>query len=166
MEDDSYQNLRDYTLKLLSFRPRSVKEISIKLQKYSEKRDFPDKLVDQVIADMKEHKLLDDKEFVRWWIDQRQTYRPKGLRVIRLELLNKGIDKSVIDDVLETETEEKVDDYDLAMRVIEKKARQIKNLPREKLKIKIRDFLARRGFDWETTRKVIDSWLEKSYNSK
>ena len=161
MQEDNYQKLRDYTLRLLSFRPRSTKEISVKLQKFTANRDFPNELIGKVINELTEQKFLDDKEFVRWWVDQRQSYRPKGIRAIKMELLNKGIEKEIIDEVLSEGSEEKISEYDLAMKVINKKLVNFNKLSHEKLKIKIRDHLLRRGFDWDVIRKVIDSRVKK-----
>ncbi|MBI4990634.1 regulatory protein RecX [Candidatus Gottesmanbacteria bacterium] len=161
MEDENYQKLRDYALKLLSFRPRSSREISTKLRQFSAKRNFSDKLVEQIIEELREQKFLDDKEFVRWWIEQRQSFRPKGLRAIKTELLNKGIDKEIIDAVFAAD-KGKMNEYDLALKVINKKLIHLSHLSTEKKKIKIRDLLLRRGFDWDVIYKVIDSTFEKA----
>ncbi len=162
MEDESYQKLRDYALRLLSFRPRSINEVSTKLQKYCLKRELPDNLRDKIIKDLVEQKFLDDKEFVRWWTDQRQSFKPKGLKGIKLELLQKGISKEIVDEVLSDEKEGRPTDYDLALKVINKKFTHWAHLSSEKLKIKIRDLLLRRGFNWDVIYKVIDSAFKKA----
>lgn len=160
MEEDNYQRLRDYSLRLLSFRPRSVKEISDKLKKFAIRRNFPDKLVEKVLEELKNQKFLDDKEFSLWWKQQRQSHKPKGKKAIKIELLQKGIDKQTIEDSL-TDRDEDISEYDLAMRVIDRKLTRLKNLSGEKLKMKVRDMLLARGFDWETIYKVIDSLTRK-----
>jgi len=159
MEDDDYQRLRDYSLRLLSFRPRSVKEISDKLKKFAQKRNFPDRFVEKILVELKNQRFLDDKEFARWWIGQRQSYKPKGKKAIITELLQKGIPKEIIEEAVASGGEN--NEYELAMRVIDKKLSHLKHLPSEKLKIKIRDLLLRRGFDWETIYKVIDGFGQK-----
>lgn len=161
MEDENYQKLRDYTLRLLSFRPRSTSEISTKLKQYSLKRKFPTDLTAQLIEELTGQKLLDDKAFVRWWFGQRQSYKPKGVRAIKIELLNKGVDKKLIDETV-NEIKEKISEYDLAMQVISRRLIHLKQFSSEKLKIKIRDLLLRRGFDWDVIYKVIDSTLKKA----
>lgn len=161
MEDENYQKVRDYALKLLSFRPRSSREISIKLRQFSAKRNFSDKLVEQIVEELREQKFLDDKEFVRWWIEQRQSFRPKGMRAIKTELLNKGIEKEIIDAIFAAD-KGKINEYDLALKVINKKLVHLSHLSSEKMKIKIRDLLLRRGFDWDVIYKVIDSTFEKA----
>ncbi|MBI3380055.1 regulatory protein RecX [Candidatus Gottesmanbacteria bacterium] len=162
MEEDNYQRLRDYSLKLLSFRPRSTNEISAKLREYCAKKKFPQNLSDKVIDYLKKQKFIDDLEFARWWIDQRHSFKPKGLLAIKLELLNKGIDKETISEALKGDKEEKVSEYDLATKVINKKIILFKKLSREKMIMKIRDLLLRHGFDWDTIHKVIDSYVQKA----
>lgn len=162
MDNESYQKLRDYALKVLSFRPRSAKEIKGKLFQYSIKRGISAKILDQVLADLISQNFVNDEDFVKWWKEQRQSFRPKGIRLIKMELIQKGIGKETIEKVLSENTQETTSDFDLAMRVVNKKIQYFQNLPREKIKIKVRDLLFRRGFDWEVIHKVIDSFTNKS----
>lgn len=163
MDDDKYQKVRDYALKLLSFRPRSTKEIKGKLMQFSIKRGISSKIVDQVINNLISQNFLNDKDFASWWLEQRDTFRPKGSRIIKMELLQKGIDRETIDQVLKPKKEEN-EEFNLALKVANKKILSYHHLPKEEIKIKIGNLLARRGFDWETIHKVIDSLVEKSYN--
>lgn len=162
MEDEKYQKLKDYSLKLLSIRPRSKKEISSKLSQFAKKRHLPENLIDKLLNEFSELNLLNDFEFSKWWIEQRRSFRPKGEKVIRLELLHKGVDKEVIDSAVIAINADGLSDYDLAMKVAEKRLTRFQNLSPIQLKIKIRDFLFRRGFGWEIISKVIDSLVNKS----
>ena len=40
--------------------------------------------------------LLDDLAFAAWWIDQRNTFRPKGKKLLVYELKQKGISGEII----------------------------------------------------------------------
>lgn len=162
MEDEKYQRLKDYALRLLGLRPRSISEIYIKLKRFCKKRNLPDKLSKKIIEELTEKKFLDDQEFAKWWIEQRRSFRPKGEKAISLELLHKGVNKEVIDSALIAISGEGLNDYDLAMKVAEKRLTRFQNLSPIQLKIKIRDFLFRRGFGWEIISKVIDSLVKKS----
>lgn len=162
MDDENYQKLKDYGLRLLSFRPRSTKEFSDKLSQFSKKRNLPQNLIDKLINEFSELNFINDREFAKWWIEQRHSFRPKGEKIIRLELLYKGVDKEVIDSVMIAISDDGPSDFDLAMKVAEKKLTRFKNLPPIQFKIKIRDFLLRRGFGWETISKVIDSLVKKT----
>ena len=162
MEDEKYQKLKDYGLKLLSFRPRSKKEISSKLSQFAKKKHLPENLIDKLLNEFSELNLLNDEDFAKWWIEQRRSFRPKGEKFIRLELMHKGVNKEVIDSAVAAISTDGLSDYDLAMKVAEKKLTRFQDLSPIQLKIKIRDFLFRRGFGWETISKVIDSLVKKS----
>lgn len=162
MEDEAYLNLRNYSLKLLSYRPRSIREVSEKLKKYCIKKKISAETVNQVINYLKEQNFLNDEEFGRWWITQRNSFRPKGYQLIKLELMQKGIDKEIINRVI-SDTENKGEgEFLTAMKVIEKKRNLLKNLKKDALKAKISRFLGSRGFSWETVFHVIDEVLQKA----
>lgn len=156
MEDEQYQKLEGYALKLLSFRPRSQKEIQGKLKVYGIKKDISAKMVEKIMHYLLGENLINDEEFAKWWLDQRQSFRPKGARIIRMELANKGISREIVDQILTDTKDQGFTEVDLAKKVIEKKNYVFKNLSAKERKIKISQLLARRGFDWETISQVID----------
>lgn len=164
MNDETVEKLRDYALKLLSFRPRSTQEIRGKLKQFSIKRGIKQILVDKVINDLTILNLINDEEFAKWWIEQRRTFRPKGGIVLKIELKNKGIDKEIIDKILSLGEGEKNRERENALTVVGKKLPLYKNLPKEKIKVRLAGHLARRGFTWEVIYQVIDEVLKKSYN--
>ncbi len=118
--------LLNKAINFISFRPRSEWEI---------RRKFNN---EDLITKLKELRLINDEEFTKWFIEQRQTFRPKGKRLLEAELRKKGIKVKVETGLSETE---------LAKKALEKK----KNLDREQ---KIR-FLVSRGFDWQTIEDVL-----------
>lgn len=164
MDKEQYQKLKDYALKLLSFRPRSISELRLKLKFFSQKKGISPDLTDKLIEELGSLKLVNDKEFVRWWTEQRRTFNPKGARVIKMELLQKGISGELIDELLDV-PEKNLDDFKLAMQVVGKKILQFKNLEKRAQKKKISDLLLRKGFSWEIIYRVIDSVFKKSYNN-
>ncbi len=89
MDGENYQRLRDYALKLLSIRPRSKEEIKGRLLWFSKKKGIPNKFVEKLIEEFVFHNFLNDEEFANWWVEQRCSFRPKGQRAIRFELLGK-----------------------------------------------------------------------------
>lgn len=161
MEDSSYQTLIDKALKLLSYRPRTKKEISGRIMQLAIKKGIPAKLVDKAILDLEERKLIDDEEFVRWWINQRDTFRPKGIRLIKMELRHQGIDTETIESILEEKNHNTSHEFELALSLAQKKLSRLKSLPKEELRAKLTAFLGRRGFDFETIYDVIDSLYKK-----
>ncbi|OGG00053.1 hypothetical protein A2Y99_02910 [Candidatus Gottesmanbacteria bacterium RBG_13_37_7] len=160
MKSEEYNKLRDYALKLLVFRPRSQKEMIRKLSDYCRKKCYSTLLRDQLIKDLQSQNLVNDEEFAKWWIEQRRDFRPKGIIVLRQELLQKGISKEILDEVLLKESAEK--EFEVVFSIVNKKIDSYKNLPKQKFYRKISGLLLRRGFAWDTINKVIDSFEKKS----
>lgn len=158
--------LKDDVLNLLSFRPRSEKEtkdyLKKKLQKITEKNEVKainltddEKLITEIVSELISKNLLNDIDFSRWWINQRQEFRPKGKRLIEYELLQKGVHKKNFEIAWSSSTEKK-DEITLALNFLEKKANRLKNLDEKTKREKIFSWLTARGFSYETIKKVID----------
>lgn len=153
--DDRYQKLLDAAFYFISFRPRSEKEIHEFLQKKSKKfGQSTESMFQRVLDRLRELGYVDDEKFVRWWIDQRQSYRPKGIRFIVAELRGKGIAQDVIDAVITQKSD--YSELDGARSIVNKKMKQWKALPAPEQKKKIYEHLARRGFASELIRHIID----------
>jgi len=158
---DPFQKHYDRVLRFLSFRPRSEKEIRDYLKRPPRKR-FPSKqkpideeVVEKIIAKLKEYKFVDDEEFTRWWIEQRTGAKPKGARVIKMELQQKGIDREHIERLLSTEEIKKLGNEGIR-KLIEKHYPKYANLPKQEIRQKLGQFLLRRGFDWDSVKPAID----------
>lgn len=145
--DDLYAKLLESSIRFVSFRPRSEKEMKDFLLKKLHKREGSDESISQRVIDrLRELGYIDDAKFAAWWIDQRTSHKPKGTRLITRELKEKGIS-------WEGNTG---DEMVLAKRAIEKKLPLWQKLPKLEQKKKIYGFLGRRGFDGETIHRVID----------
>ena len=141
--------LLDKVYRFISLRPRSEKEIRDYLHgKHASNQDF-----EKIIQLLIKQKLLDDKAFVVWWLDQRATFRPKGKRALKTELKQKGISDELIEETLN----EGVDELSQAQKVIQKKLKIYGRLPYLERKAKLSAFLARNGFSWEIIRQVVNT---------
>ncbi|OGH21663.1 MAG: hypothetical protein A2629_02035 [Candidatus Levybacteria bacterium RIFCSPHIGHO2_01_FULL_41_15] len=153
---DGFEKFYNKVLKFLSYRPRSEKEIrdylKIKNQKSKIKND--DKIIESIIRKLKEKNFLNDEEFVRWWIEQRTKFRPRALRLIKIELRQKGISTELIDQVID-DLRLMIDDLSSAKKLIEKKLNKYKGLPREEKFQKISRFLASKGFNYDIIKEIF-----------
>jgi len=152
------------TINFLSYRFRSEKEIKDYLNKNLSKQDkvvdqLKEKLTEKIITKLKKQKLIDDQKFALWWIEQRLSFKPKGKWALKAELIKKGIDKEIIEQSLSTISSQQ--SSVAAQKIIDKKIRLYQKLPKQKLKQKLFAHLARRGFDYELIKKVIDESLER-----
>jgi regulatory protein len=146
--ETGYHRVLDY----LSYRPRSRAEVVTYLQK----RGMPEGQIETISNRLERAGLLDDEAFARYWVENRERFRPRGLRALRYELRNKGISNAVIDRALAS-----VDVSKSAHRAARNKARQLNYLDRETFNRKLVEYLARRGFDYAVAREVADRyWTE------
>lgn len=152
---DSFEKYYTLAIVYISRRFRSEKEV----RDYLTKRKASSNLIDQVIKKVKEQKFQDDEQFARWWKESRTRYKAKSDKVIELELQQKGIDKNIIEKIMNEEIEGMKNDYEKAMSLGRKYKSKIINLSRWDQYRRIGNFLSRRGFDFDTIRRVIDDIL-------
>lgn len=150
--DEIHRSL-SYALRLIALRPRSHKELSVRLAR----RGFDPAIVQQVLAKLDQQGLADDDAFARFWLDNRQRFRPLGRRLMELELRQKGIDASII-----AEAVADVDDELGAYQAAQKKGRSLSELGYVDFRRRLGAFLRRRGFDYAVTVRIIDRvWQEQ-----
>lgn len=155
-KDAQFQKLLDKTYRFVSLRPRSEKEI----RDYLHGKHAPDADFEKITHQLREQKLIDDSTFVKWWLDQRATFRPKGKRALKAELKQKGISEELIEEAIG----EGVDELSQAKKAIQKKLKIYSRLPYLERRAKLSAYLARNGFSWEIIKQVVDSELIKREN--
>ena len=147
---------RDYALLLLSYRARSCQEITERLLRKKYERE----IIQEVVEELKRLHYLDDRAFAIEWVEMRLRGK-RGKRLIRQELLKKGIEKEIIDDSID-EGFKKIGptEDELAWQAIEKRIPRYQKLEKSKAYRRIKDFLIRRGFSLETTENTLDKFFQ------
>ncbi|MBI2031400.1 MAG: RecX family transcriptional regulator [Candidatus Levybacteria bacterium] len=138
-------------LKFLSYRPRSEHEVVKNLLK----KKLPEDLIRKIITRLKEYKFLDDEEFTKWWIEQRTNFKPRSLRLIKIELKQKGISNELIEHAIESLQLTISSDLESARKLIERKKEKWKNLTREKKFQKVARHLASKGFNYDIIKEIF-----------
>lgn len=146
--ESDYQYLLNASFRFLSFRPRSRKEI----HDFLKKKIYGPELIEKTIERLRELGYVDDEKFVRWWVEQRQGRKPKGMQLIIYELLSKGVARDIIEQVLSSEIENQVE---LAIKALQPRLKSVHDTK------KLMDFLQRRGFDASSARRAVDAQLGK-----
>src|ERR1035437_11177164 len=93
---DDFEKFYKASVRYLSFRPRSEKE----LRDYLKKKKCDDLTAKRILESLKRDRFINDEEFVRWWVEQRTLLKPKAVRVIKYELKQKGISDEIYDFVM------------------------------------------------------------------
>jgi regulatory protein len=143
-----FQKTLDKLLRFATVRPRSEKEV----KDYFRRKKTHESLHDELFKKLRHLELLDDEKFAKWWIEQRQNFKPKPKRILQQELRIKGIGKEIIENIL---GEEEVDEEKMARELLEKKAYKWKNLPTREAHQKMSQYLLGKGFGWEVIKKIV-----------
>src|SRR5919201_1560128 len=156
LERDQLQTALDAALAFLGHRPRSEQEIRRRLAR----KALPPTIFERVLARLREYGLVNDGAFAHYWVEQRQTFRPRGARLLKAELRQRGVPTDLAAEVA-GETEGSADDD--AYRAAQKKASQLASLDERTFRTRLAQFLGRRGFDWDTITPTVERlWREHS----
>lgn len=155
-ERDQVEVAYNNALNFLSYRPRSVAEVHRRLSK----KQFDGQVIDEVIARLSRAGLLDDDAFARYWLENREAFKPRGSRALRYELRQKGVADSIVDALL-TDYDES-DAAHRAARAQAQKLTRIHDYDIDVLRTKLHAFLNRRGFSFGITRDTVDRLLKES----
>lgn len=162
-EFEIFNKLYDGSLRKIGRRPHSQREIeryiSDKLYKNKKKwfkntkyednyKEISSRLQLDVISKLEKEGLLNDEEFVKWWIESRSRSRPRGWIALKSELYSKGVDEKTIKKYELGDSKER----ELAKKYY-RKITKSKNLSREKIISRMQS----RGFSWD----IISSLLEE-----
>jgi len=142
-------------LNFLSYRPRSEAEVRRNLRS----KRIEDSIIEAVIDRLTQAGLLDDREFARYWVENRLQFRPKGVRALRQELRDKGVPAPVIDDVLAD-----IDEEAAARKAARVGARRLMHLGPADFRRKLGMYLARRGFSYAVIHPLVEEIVEESYD--
>jgi len=139
----------------LSIRNRSETEI----REYLGKKNAAQEIIDKIVTSLKEKKFLNDEEFARSFVLNRARLKPKGKKLLTLELRQKGIAEELIKKVLDEVRGEIPDELSQAKSLIVKKMQKMVGMPKQEIYQKVGGFLARRGYSWDVVKKAIDFYL-------
>jgi regulatory protein len=153
---DSYEVAFQSALRLISFRERSAAEVRRKLAE----KGFSEPVVDHTLERLREDNLLDDARFAQAWVENRATFRPRGHRVLALELRQKGVAEEEINQALSEAAGEDTLAYQAAAKVV----RRYAGLEREDFRNKLYAYLARRGFNYEAIKQTVNRLWHELHN--
>ncbi|MCO5181817.1 MAG: RecX family transcriptional regulator [Candidatus Promineofilum sp.] len=149
---DEVHRARERVLRLLARRPYSSAEIS----RYLRRHQMDDEIIQNVIDDLTEAKLIDDDAFAAYWVEQRETFRPRSRLALRQELSQKGVEREIVAEALSD-----VNEIDAARRVARKQAGRWRGLAEAEWRTKMTRYLMRHGYPYDVVSEVVtETWLE------
>jgi len=159
LDADSEVRAREVALRFLSYRARSVREVERRLWRDG----FPEPVIRKVIHRLQEAGLLDDRHFARLWVRDKMHRGPYGRVALRHQLHQRGISSDIIDAIIDEELPESLERSLAEEAAARAWRRHARGAPVNRLR-KTYSFLARRGFDPEILRDVMDQvqqWLHE-----
>lgn len=155
-EESQFGKLYTRTLEYALTRPRSRREVSDYL--YKKTRDTRTKegnirkgvskeLTERVLDRLIQKKYIDDEKFARYWIENRNVRKGTSMRKLAAELSAKGVERSVIEMLLE-ETDRA--DEDELRKIVEKKRHRYTDDQ------KFMAYLARLGFSYDDIKAALE----------
>ena len=144
-----------YALRLLKARLRSRFELDQALQR----KGFLEQERLEILEQLEGVDLINDERFARSWITSRDRLSPRGVKLLKMELAQKGIAKEIVAQALsQRETsDEPPDEVAQAKDLVERKERQYAGLPKEVRNRRVTALLLRRGFSFGTIKRILET---------
>ena len=140
MEASPLEKARSQAFRLLSLRARSEKELRDRLSENHGRN-----VVDDVIGQLKEGGYLHDGNFARERARRLAVGQMKGNRAIEADLLQKGVDRTVIAEAIRAVREE-LSEPDAVRKLLEKKRSGLSSPPDLPRREKMKRYLLSKGF--------------------
>lgn len=150
--EDSVGQAVDSAARFLAYRPRSTAEVRRNLFE----KGMPDAVIDQAVERLEQMGYLNDHAFAKFWMENRQNFKPLSQRALRYELRQKGVSDDIIDGVLGGLEDEKA-----AYNAAQSQVRRLRNTTPENFRVRLGVFLQRRGFSHHTVHDVINRLIEE-----
>ena len=134
-------------LRLLAVRPRSRRELEVRLRRAGFE---PDDVDDELIR-LEAVGLVDDEAFAREVAEHHATSRRSGRRAVVGALAAKGVSRQVIEEAVAGLAE---DEGERALELARERAPRLAGLPADKAFGRLSSLLMRRGYDPTTAREA------------
>lgn len=135
-------------LRYLGIRPRT----SSQLQSYLLEKGFEPKVAEEVCQRCVELGYIDDKVFAKQWVDERLRLKQRSPYMLRMELQQRGVDRSIVEDAVSGVSKEA--ELEAARSLIEKKARRLQGPPNPDEERKLLSMLMRKGFSHSIVQQI------------
>lgn len=148
-----YKEALDVALKFISYQPRSVYQVTRKLNS----KHFKQTIVQQVVSKLKEAGYVDDRLFAKSIIDESVSKNYGQIRV-KQNLMNKGIEREIIEELMLNYNFD--GEYDRAEAVAIKKLEKLSNLENDKKYRRLMSYIVRLGYKAGTANRICNKLIK------
>jgi regulatory protein len=147
---DDTSKATEAALRLLTVRPRAEREIRDRLRQ----KGFGAAAIDATVAKLEGWRYLDDAEFARTWVANREANQPRGRRLLEQELRQKGVEREVVRDTIAAAD---LDEAQTALDLGRAKLRSYASLDPAVARRRLGSYLARRGYGYDVVRPTLET---------
>ncbi len=141
--EDGFQK----ALRFIAYKPRTTYEVIKKLKENGLQED----VIAIVIERLTEKKYVDDLQYAKNWVENRNVNKPRSRKLVKWELKNKNISEEIISEV----TGEMLPEEKLAILAAEKYARRLSGFEEDIFTRRLSGYLIRRGFSYSTVYSTV-----------
>lgn len=161
LSEETISYIKD-TLNFLEAKAKAIRFLSIKLRTEKEVRDklhetgYDYECAEKVVNELKAIGYINNKLYAQKYIYDRNKLKPLSRKMMKRELLLKGISEDIADEVLQ---DWKVDDFTVAKNLLKRKFGKY-DMNDDKIRRKAQSFLIYRGFSTDTIKEVFRDMAE------
>ncbi|MBP5204264.1 RecX family transcriptional regulator [bacterium] len=155
LTQDLAQTLFDKSIRYSSISPKTEKQFRTHIEKIIKENEvhLEEKIINTVTEDtiqkLKDYDYINDRQYAEEFVLSRVRNKPKGKQSLIYELVGKGIDKDLAEEIVEDSV---LDEYDLLKKSFYKKYKSYAISFEDSKKI---SFLQRNGFSWDLIEQFI-----------
>jgi regulatory protein len=151
--DDARSVARAIVLRQLSASSKTRSELESALRR----RGVPAEAASDVLDRFTELGLVDDSAYAQAWVRSRHDRKGHGPRLLRAQLVRRGVAPDVIEDALAALTRD--DDRDAVIRLVRARLPRTEGLDPRVRRQRLLAFVMRRGHDYPVAAEVVDEVL-------
>ncbi len=156
---DEFDKAKQAAVNLLSFRPRSIKEVSNRLIHKGWNKD----LADRVTGELVDKGYLNDEEFAAIFARDKAKNKCLGPVALKSELIKTGVAQKIIEQTIEA-VYSKYPADELIQRLMKKRGIDLDVPLVKKEKQRFINLLKRKGFTWDQMESVVRNLSVKTSN--
>ena len=143
------EQVLDKMAKYCAYQERCVKDVTDKLRSF----DIPQEAKDEILAYLLDNRFVDDERFAKAFVKGKINQSGWGLNKIRFHLIQKGIDKDIIDEALAGTDEETY--RQRLIEILKIKAKTVKAENDFDKKRKLAAYAMQKGFEADLVWEVL-----------
>jgi len=156
---DEFDKAKQAAVNLLSYRPRSIKEVSNRLVHKGWNKD----LADRVTGELVDKGYLNDEEFAAIFARDKAKNKCLGPVALKSELIKTGVAQKIIEQTIEA-VYSKYPADELIQRLMKKRGIDLDVPLVKKEKQRFINLLKRKGFTWDQMESVVRNLSVKASN--